>query len=118
MAEMAETNQVVRINRSSALSNLDIIESYLSLELFPPQFEVLAAASNLLRERNLTIPEWVYDNGNLELSIESTAPLDSTFYIEAFEKDGRFSNVSGTSGVQQRNLKLSMQVVPRSWPVQ
>ncbi len=118
MAEMAETNQTVRVDRSTALDNLDTIESYLSLEPFPPQFEIIAAASNFLRDRNLTIAEWVYDNGNLELTIASPAPLDSTFYIETFEKDGHFSDVSGTSGVQQKTLRLSMRITPQVWPIQ
>jgi hypothetical protein len=118
MAKMAETNQAVRIDRSAALSNLDSVESYLSLELFPPQYEIIASASNVLANRDLVISEWSYDNGNLELTLDSSAPLDSTFYIEAFEKSGRFTNVSGTSGVQQRSLRLSMQVVAQEWPVQ
>lgn len=118
MAKMAETNQTVRLDRSAALGNLDSVESYLSLELFPPQFEIIASASSILGNRNLMISEWSYDNGNLELALDSSAPLDPTFYIEAFEKSDRFTSVSGTSGVQQRSLRLSMQVVAHDWPVQ
>lgn len=116
MDELSETNQTVRVSRSNALINLDNIESYLSLELFPPQYEVISTASNILQGRDLVISEWVYDNGNLELAIESTGPLDSTFFIEAFEGSSQFSNVSGTSGVQQNSLRLSMQVTAQEWP--
>ena len=118
MAEMAETNQTVRIERSAALSDLDVIEAYLSLKPFPPQIEVLAHASTILGGRNLTISEWLYDNGNLDLTLESVAPLDSTFYIEAFEKDDLFSGVNGSSGVQQKTLRLNMQVAAQEWSVQ
>ncbi len=118
MTEMAETNQTVRIERSAALSDLDVIEAYLSLKPYPPQIEVLTHASTILGGRNLTISEWLYDNGNLDLTLESPDPLDSTFYIEAFEKDDLFSSVSGASGVQQRTLRLNMQVATQEWPVQ
>ena len=118
MAEMAETNQTVRIERSAALTDLDSIEAYLSLKSFPPQIEILTHASTILGGRNLTISEWVYDNGNLELTLESLAPLDSTFYIEAFEKDDLFSSVSGSSGVQQKTLRLNMQIAAQEWPAQ
>jgi hypothetical protein len=33
-----------------------------------------------------------------------------------FEKDDHFSNVSGTMGNQQRELRLSMQLEPQQWP--
>ncbi len=108
--DLTQTNQTVRVSRNEALTNLDDIEAYLSLETFPPQYEVLTRASRLLQGRDLTIVEWVYDNGTLSISLDSSSPLDSTFFIEAFEKDELFSNVSGTSGVQQDSLRLSMQV--------
>ena len=110
--DLTGTNQTVRVSRNEALTNLDNIEAYLSLEVFPPQYEVVASASRILQGRGLTIVEWVYDNGTLELLLDSSSSLDSTFFIEAFEREGLFSDVSGTSGVQQQSLRLSMQVEP------
>ncbi|HCX15180.1 MAG TPA: hypothetical protein DGZ24_07680 [Rhodospirillaceae bacterium] len=115
MKEMAEANQTVRVDRNAALSNIDVIESHLSLEQFPAQIKILSHASNILGNQNLTISEWVYDSGNLDLALVSPRSLDSTFYIEAFEKDNLFSNVSGSSGVQQRTLRLNMQVSAQEW---
>jgi hypothetical protein len=116
--ELTGANQTVRVSRNVALNNLDSVESFLSLETFPPQYEVVASASTSLRNRNLTITEWVYDNGNLDIVVESANPLDPTFYIETFEKSDRFSNASGTSGARQNSLRLSMQVVAQEWLAQ
>jgi len=118
MDELSGTNQAVRAERSSALSNLDAVESYLTFERYPSQFEIIVAASEILEDKGITISEWIYDNGSLELGIESMSVLDSTYYIEEFEKAPMFANVRGSSGVQQQSLRLNITVLPKEWPVQ
>jgi hypothetical protein len=71
---------------------------------------------NLLRDSKVTLGEWNYDSGNLQIAIQADRSLEAPFFIELFEKDDLFSNVSGTVGNQQRELRLSMQLEPRRWP--
>jgi hypothetical protein len=112
MSDLAQANQSIRMERNSAVNDLDAIQKYLSLEPFPPQFQLMATAEKLLRDKGVGILEWTYDSGNLELVIHADAPLDATAYIEAFEGSGMFHNVTATSENQEHDLRLRMQVTP------
>lgn len=116
IAELTSTNQSIRTDRAAAFVNLENVESYLSLENYPSQFQVMNVAVGLLRDSKVTIDEWNFDAGNLQLVIQADRALEAPFFIEMFEKDEHFSNVSGTVGNQQRELRLSMQLEPRQWP--
>jgi hypothetical protein len=117
IAELSAANQSVRTDRSDALTNLDVIESYLSLEPFPRQFEILATTSTLLSGQKAAIAEWIYDSGTLDIVIQTEAPADATHFIELFERDDLFSNVSGTIGGQGKELRLKMDIARQIWPV-
>ncbi|TAK99891.1 MAG: hypothetical protein EPO08_15210 [Rhodospirillaceae bacterium] len=114
MANLSQANQSIRMERSDALADLGTIQRYLTLEPYPPQFQVMATAAGLLRDKKLSISEWSYDSGNLEFVIHGDNPLDATFYIEAFEGNPTFANVSATSENQEHDLRLRMQVNPKS----
>jgi hypothetical protein len=114
MSDLSGANQSIRLERSEALANLDTIQRYLSLEPYPSQFELLADARHVLVPANVTITEWLYDSGNIEMSVRGDTPLDATFYIEAFEKDPAFSNVTATTENQGNQLRLHMQANPKA----
>lgn len=116
VAALSAENQTIRADRSAAFTNLDGIESYLSLEPLPSQFEIMNAAFALLKGSNVDVTEWSFDGGTLELMIQADRPLEAPSFIQMFEQDPTFSGVSGTVGNQQRNVRLSMQVEPRQWP--
>lgn len=116
IADMTAANQTIRADRAAAFTNLESIESYLSLENYPSQFVTMNVVVNLLRESKVSVAEWTFDGGNLQLVIQADRPLEAPFFIEMFEKDASFSNVSGTVGNQQRELRLSMQIEPQQWP--
>lgn len=116
IADMTAANQTIRTDRAAAFTNLETIESYLALENYPSQFVTMNVVSNLLRESKVSVGEWNFDSGNLQLLIQADRPLEAPFFIEMFEKDPLFSNVSGTMGNQQRELRLSMQIEPQQWP--
>ncbi|MCC6912276.1 MAG: hypothetical protein IT566_01130 [Rhodospirillaceae bacterium] len=116
IAELTAANQSIRADRAAAFTNLENIETYLGLENIPSQFETMNVASALLSDSKVKIDEWNFDAGTLQLVIQADRPLEAPFFIEMFEKDEHFSNVSGTVGNQQRELRLSMQVDPKQWP--
>jgi hypothetical protein len=116
IADLTATNQTIRTDRAAAFANLETIDSYLGLEPYPSQFQALNAVTNLLRESKVTIGEWNFDAGNLQIVIQADRALEAPFFIEMFEKDDLFSNVSATVGNQQRELRLSMQIAPQTWP--
>ncbi len=116
ISDLTATNQSIRNDRAAAFANLENIEAHLALENMPSQFEALSVAAALLRGSQVTIDEWNFDAGNLQLVIQADRPLEAPFFIEMFEKDDHFSSVSGTVGNQQRELRLSMQLEPRQWP--
>jgi len=116
ISNLTAANQSIRNDRNAAFTNLESIESYLSLDPWPSQFETLNIVNALLRESKVSIAEWSFDAGKLELLVQADRPLEAPFFIEMFERTDLFSNVSGTVGNQQRELRLSMQIDPRQWP--
>jgi hypothetical protein len=116
IADLTATNQSIRTDRAAAFSDLETIESYLGLENYPSQFQTMSIVANLLRDSKVTLGEWNFDAGNLQIVIQADRVLEAPFFIEMFEKDDHFSNVSGTMGNQQRELRLSMQLEPQRWP--
>ena len=105
--------QGVRKQRSEALANLDEIEDFLSLEVYPSQFDVLTAALGLLQPLGAKIPEWTYDVGTLSFTLRSDRDIDPTFLITAFEKSGTFANVTASRAGQDGLLHVRMDVIPR-----
>ncbi len=116
IAGMSAANQSVRTDRTGALTNLDTADSYLSLDNMPPQFELLGVAAALIKDRRVNISDWTFDNGNLDVVLQAQAPMEAPFFIEAFERDDHFSNVTATLGNQEKELHLKMQVEPKTWP--
>lgn len=115
LAGMNASSQAIRAERAGAIGNLDNIESYLSLERLPPQFELFTAAGNLLRDSKANLSEWNYDSGQLEIVIQADHALEAATYIQMFEQDSHFSEVTGTVGNQERELRLKMRVDPQEW---
>jgi hypothetical protein len=113
IADLSGANQSIRLERSEALANLDAVQRYLSLEPYPSQLEVLASVARVLSPQSITITDWSYDSGNLEMSIRGSTPLDATVFIEAFEKNAIFSNVTATTESQGTQLRLRMQTNPK-----
>jgi hypothetical protein len=116
IADLSAANQTIRTDRAAAFTNLETIETYLGLENLPSQFETMNVITNLLRESKVSLAEWNFDTGNLQLVIQADRALEAPFFIEMFEKSDHFSNVSATVGNQQRELRLTMSVEPRQWP--
>jgi len=116
IADLTAANQSIRADRAAAFTNLENIESYLGLENTPSQFQIMNVVSALLGDSKVKIDEWNFDAGNLQLVVQADRPLEAPFFIEMFEKDDHFSNVSGTVGNQQRELRLNMQVDAQQWP--
>jgi hypothetical protein len=105
--------QGIRKLRSEALANLDQVEDYLSLEVYPSQFEILTLALGLLQNMNIKIPEWTYDFGQLSFTMRSDREMDPTFFITAFERSGFFANVTATRTGQDGHMRMRMDVLPK-----
>lgn len=116
IAGMSAANQSVRTDRSGALTSLDAADSYLSLENMPSQFELLTATAELIKGRRVNISDWTFDSGNLDVILQGQTAMEAPFFIEAFERDDHFSNVTATLGNQEKELHLKMQVDPKTWP--
>jgi hypothetical protein len=105
-------SQNIRKLRSAAISNLEGIEDYLSLEVYPSQLETLFTATALLNGLNVRILEWNYDAGTLSFTINADHEIDATSLIVAFEKSGIFSNVAASRVGQERQIRAHMDVIP------
>ncbi|MDX2225454.1 MAG: hypothetical protein SFV21_22060 [Rhodospirillaceae bacterium] len=99
-------SEPVRAQRDATLANLDAADRMLALEPFPSQFDALAQAFALLNGQNVKIIDWTYDTGVIEMSIEGDGDLEATRFIELFEQDPLFAEVSARTLAQSRSLRL------------
>lgn len=113
METLSVETQGVRKLRSDAIANLDEIEDYLALEVYPSQFEVLSTSLTLLQNLGVKVPEWTYDVGQLAFSLRTEREIDATYLITAFEKSGMFANVTASRNGQDGMMRMRMDVLPR-----
>jgi len=114
IADLESVNQALRVDRMDAYTQLEAIESMLTLEPFPPQYEIISRVMGLLDGRGAALKEWSYNTGVLEFTLLGSQPLDATFYITMFEKEDMFSGVTSTTAEQERELRMRMNITPRS----
>jgi hypothetical protein len=112
LATISTASEPIRKQRDAALSDLDAIDQLLGFEPFPPQFTVLLRVFENLTGLDINIGDWTYDTGALEFSLQAHEPLDAPRYIEMFERDGLFENVSSRTLPQANTLRLRMNVTP------
>ncbi len=105
--------QGIRKLRSTAIANLDEIEDYLALEVYPSQYEIMTLALGLLQTMNVKIPEWTYDVGTLSFALRPSTEVDATVLITMFEKSGSFANVTASRGGQEGQIRMRMDVLPK-----
>ncbi len=113
LERLTTETQDLRKIRSAAIANLDEIEDYLGLEIYPSQFEILASALNLLQNTNVKLVEWTYDVGTLSFTLHSDKDIDATALITAFEKSGAFRNVTAARVGQEGQVRARMEVLPK-----
>jgi hypothetical protein len=104
-------SEPVRAQRDATLANLDMVDRLAGLEPFPTQFEALAQAFALMNGRGVKIIDWTYDTGVVEMSIQGEADVEATRFIELFEQDPLFVDVSARTLPQPRTLRLKFNVI-------
>lgn len=112
LGTISAASEPIRKQRDAALSDLDAIDQLLGFERFPPHFAVLHRVFESLAGQEIKIADWTYDTGALEFSLEAREPMDATRYIELFERDDLFENVSSRTLPQPNTLRLKMDVAP------
>ena len=113
METLSVKTQGIRKLRTEAIANLDEVEDYLSLEIYPSQFEIMTVALGLLKGLNVKLLEWTYDVGSLSFTLRSERDIEATVIITSFEKSGAFANVSASRSGQERQLTMRMDVLPK-----
>ena len=113
METLSVETQGLRKMRSEAIANLDEVEDYLGLEIYPSQFEIMTMALGLLQSLNVKLLEWTYDVGSLSFTLRSERDIEATVLITSFEKSGAFANVAASRSGQDRQMTVRMDVLPK-----
>jgi hypothetical protein len=101
-------SQTIRTERVRALNALETAEDLVALRRHPHQIEIISRAHNLLRQFDVTLINWDYDEGVLEFALESESDMDARQFISEFENDALFSSVS--AGTRNANVIMRMKV--------
>jgi len=112
IAKLEATAAPVLSAQTAALSGIAQIKSLSALDPYPAQISVMAKVAALMPKDGARFVEWSYQAGDLEVGIQSTAPIDARTYVQQFEASGAFKDVS----VDRSNpliSKLKMKVLQR-----
>lgn len=109
-AKLMIASEPVRVEREAVLANLDAIDQMIALDRRPTQFEILHRVGVILTGAPVTIIDWTFDIEALEISLEAQSDIEATRYIELFESDPLFDNVSSRTLPQPRTLRFKMNI--------
>jgi hypothetical protein len=108
LATIEETSIQVRQQRAAALSALDRVEDYMALARFPHQVEIVSAAHAILKDHNITLSNWDYDDGVLEFGMTSEQDMDARIFISAFEDSAMFYQVSASTRGDRLLMRMNV----------
>jgi hypothetical protein len=112
IAELESTAGPILAAQEIAQKSLARAKALAALDPYPPQISILAKVASLIPGDGVRFVEWLYQNGDLEVSLQSVNTIDAKSYIQHFEGSGAFKDVT----VDRTNpviSKLKMKVLPR-----
>lgn len=113
LAERANAIEPVLTARTQALGDLAAIEALRSLNPFPSQLAIMAQVAEMLPADGAHLDDWLYDRGQLELSIASDKPLDIVGLVRSLQASGTFKDVAAERTGNNNTLRLHASVVAR-----
>jgi hypothetical protein len=99
--------------RTRALDDLAAINTLRELDRFPSQLALMARVAETLPAGGAHLDDWLYDRGQLELSIASDQPLDVVRLVRSLEEGGYFSGVAAERSGNNNTLRLRASVAAR-----
>ena len=113
LAERASAIEPVLTARTQALGDLAAIEARRSLNPFPSQLAIMARVAEMLPAEGAHLDDWLYDRGQLELSIASDKPLDIVGLVRSLQASGTFKDVAAERTGDNKTLRLRASVIAR-----
>jgi hypothetical protein len=84
------------------------VEDYMALARFPHQVEIVSAAHAILKDHNITLSNWDYDDGVLEFGMTSEQDMDARIFISAFEDSAMFYQVSASTRGDRLLMRMNV----------
>jgi hypothetical protein len=100
-------------DRTRALDNLAAIGVLRELDRYPGQLALMARVAEALPQDGTRLDDWLYDRGQLELSIAGSRPLDVVRLVRALEGSGYFTAVAAERSGNNNTLRLHASAVAR-----
>jgi hypothetical protein len=113
VAEQSAAMEPILASRTAALANLDAIQTLHRLDRFPGQLTLIARIAENLPPGRSRIEDWLYDRGQVELSIADDQPVDVVKLVRALEDSALFSGVVAERTGNNNTVRLHASVVPR-----
>jgi hypothetical protein len=111
-ARSAEVDPILTA-RTQALDNLKAIRAQHDLAHYPSQLALIATVADLLPKDNSHLDDWVYDRGQLEISIADDQPIDVVRLVRAMGGSGDFREVAADRTSNNNTVRLHANVVAR-----
>ncbi|MCK5719640.1 MAG: hypothetical protein KAH84_06780 [Thiomargarita sp.] len=93
--------------RTQAINNQTKINQLINFEPYPAQLDIIAKVAEKLPKRNTFITKWIYQLDTLNFVIE-TKNTDTVFYIETFQSDPLFEEVTAKKGIGRKSNQITM----------
>jgi hypothetical protein len=111
--ERSATIEPILSARTRALDNLTAIRALHELDPFPSQLALMARAAEILPRDKSRFDDWLYDHGQLELSIAADQPLDVVRLVRSLEDSGYFRGVAADRAGNNNTVRLRGSVISR-----
>jgi hypothetical protein len=99
--------------RTGALDNLKAIRALHDLAPYPSQLALMARVAEFLPPDKSRLDDWLYDRGQLEISIADDQPIDVVRLVRSMEGSGYFREVAADRTGNNNTVRLRASVVPR-----
>lgn len=99
--------------RTEALEDEATIKRLRALDPFPQQLALMALVSGILPKNETHLTDWVYDKGQLEMTVAANHPLDALYFVRSLQRIDGFKDVVAESAGGDNSLVIRLAIEPR-----
>jgi hypothetical protein len=111
LAALQEQSAPAMADREAALTNLDFLNAFKTLDPYPAQLSLFARVADKLPANGAQLATWSYRQGDLQFTVFSPAsPPDVLFYVKTYSMIAGFADVTADRGMIDRSLRVKLRV--------
>ena len=115
-AQLQLTAQPIIEARSQSRRHLESILALSSIEPYPPPLSLMATVSRALPQDKSFVKDWQFQQGQLQVTISSSADISTTQVVDLLQQAGPFRDVKALPGRDAKSVTFQMGVASATNP--